>query len=169
MVLSSAMAGSSARTLIEVEREVAAEYDDVPQLASRDLHRRMAQSAPLVLIDVREAPEYAVSHLPGAVRVDPDANTTEILAALGRLPPGSQVVMYCSVGVRSSRLAERSQKRLRAQGAVSVSNLRGGIFRWHAERLPLVDARGPTDAIHGFDRRWSRLIPRQDAPIVVSP
>jgi hypothetical protein len=73
------------------------------------------------------------------------------------------------VGVRSSRLAERSREWLRRHGAASVSNLRGGIFRWHGERRPLVDARGPTEALHGFDRHWRRLAPRQDVPIVVSP
>lgn len=169
MVTYGAMAASPARTLSDVELDVAARYHDVAQVESQQMLQQIARKSPLVLIDVREAQEYAVSHLPGAVRVDPDASAAEVLAALGPVQPGSQIAKYCSVGVRSSRLAERSQKLLQAQGAMSVSNLRGGIFRWHADRRPLVDARGPTDAIHGFDRRWSKLIPRHDAPIVVSP
>lgn len=159
----------AAKTLDEAEKEVSTRYADVAQVEARSVLQQMESQAPPILVDVREPAEYAVSHLPGALRIAPGASAAEVVTALGAVQPGSRIVMYCSVGVRSSRLAERARERLLARGASSVANLRGGIFRWHAERLPLVDANGATDAIHGFDRRWSRLLPRQDAPIVLAP
>lgn len=154
-------------TLGEVERDVESRYADVIQLDAASLRASLGSKQPPIVLDVREPAEYAVSHLPGALRVDPNADEETVLALVGRGLPDREVVMYCSVGVRSSRLAERSQALLRARGASSVANLRGGIFAWHTAHGPLVNAQGPTEAIHGFDRRWSRLIPRTDAQVVV--
>lgn len=155
-----------ATTLDSAEKEIARRYADVQQVTTGELeHVRL--TGHLILLDVREPAEYAVSHLEGAIRVDPDAPADAVLAAVGPIAEDTPVVVYCSVGVRSSRLAERAQAALKSAGASSVANLRGGIFAWHDERRPLVDARGPTDAVHGFDAKWARLIQRRDAPVVI--
>ncbi len=73
---------------------------------------------------------------------------------------GKTAVFYCSVGVRSSRLAERVAQGLKARGAVAVDDLAGGIFAWHGEARPLVDAKGPTDFVHPYDATWGRLLAR---------
>ena len=114
-----------------------------------------------VVLDIRDPAEFAVSRLPGALRVDVDASTAEVLARAGDLS-GRDVVVYCSVGRRSSIFAQRVQADLLASGAVSVSNLQGGIFRWHAQRRPLENARGRTDAVHPYDEIWRRYVPRED-------
>jgi len=62
-----------------------------------------------------------------------------------------QIIVYCSVGRRSSIFAERVQADMLANGALSVSNLERGIFGWHNESRALVDARGATDAVHPYD------------------
>ena len=47
-------------------------------------------------------------------------------------------------------------------GVSNVVNLKGGIFYWHGENRPLVDGRGPTDLVHGYDSSWGKLVKRQD-------
>jgi rhodanese-related sulfurtransferase len=116
---------------------------------------------PPVVFDVREPQEFAVSHLPGAVRVDPSLSADAFLAAYGDLIKGRDVVLYCSVGKRSSLLAERVAGVSRAKGALSVANLDGGLFRWHNEGRALVRATTPTSAIHPYDAFWGRHVKRQ--------
>jgi 3-mercaptopyruvate sulfurtransferase SseA len=53
------------------------------------------------LLDVRTPEEFAVSHLTGARLVSPDSKVVDVLATLDRQRP---VVVYCSVGYRSSTL-----------------------------------------------------------------
>ncbi|MGQ0529634.1 MAG: rhodanese-like domain-containing protein [Panacagrimonas sp.] len=152
-----------------VERAVVLRYPSVPQIDADALQALRDGTESLILLDVREADEFAVSRLPGAIPVDPDADVVRVTDVIGALPPGAVVVMYCSVGVRSSRLAERVQLTLAERGANVVANLRGGIFRWHGERRSLVDERGATDAIHGDDANWTRLLPSRAAAVVVKP
>lgn len=115
-----------------------------------------------LFLDIREPDEFAVSRIPGAVRVPPDASEAEVLARLGDVS-GRRIVAYCSVGRRSSVFARAMQDALVAEGAVSVSNLEGGVFGWHADRRPLENADGATDAVHPYDEIWKRYVPRQDA------
>jgi len=64
------------------------------------------------------------------------------------------IVVYCSVGVRSARLA----RALSATGAKQVFNLRGGIFEWANRGLPLVGPAGPARSVHGYDAEWAVLL-----------
>ncbi len=116
----------------------------------------------IVLVDAREEKEFAVSHLPGAVRVNPRASAAELAHRLGDLT-GKKVVIYCSVGVRSSQLATRSAEVLHKQGAVDVLNLAGGIFDWHNRGLPVVRGVNRVSEVHPFDPFWGRLVKRTEA------
>lgn len=120
------------------------------------------QTGDVVLFDVRTAEEYAVSHLPGAQHVEPGITDDDFLSKFGDSVDGKEVVFYCSVGVRSSKLAERMKSHLTERGATAVYDMAGGIFAWHSERRPLVNARGPTDFIHPYNARWGRLVVRGD-------
>src|SRR5919108_6394420 len=90
-----------------------------------------------LLIDVREAPEYAAEHIPEATLLplstfDP-----------ARVPQeaGKKVVLHCVMGMRS---AQAGQKLLDA-GFTSIYNFRGGVQAWkdagyataHGPRTPL--------------------------------
>jgi rhodanese-related sulfurtransferase len=110
------------------------------------------ESAPL-LLDVRTPEEFAVSHLRGAVRVDPDRSDLEFL----RVPKKSVVVVYCSVGYRSAAFAEA----LEEAGVERVYNLRGGIFAWANEGRPLVRNGAPANAVHPYDAIWGRLLRKE--------
>ena len=140
-----------------VDAQVRAAHPDVPLIGTDTLAAWLGQPGAPLLLDARTAREYAVSHLPGAVRVDPDAPAealADTLAAL-RADPSRPVVVYCSVGWRSAGVAER----LRAAGAGDVRNLRGSIFRWASEGRPLVADGHPASRVHPFDAVWGRLLP----------
>ena len=116
----------------------------------------------IILLDIREPEEFAVSHLAGAQRIDPAVSTEQMLT---QLPPnlnGKTVIVYCSVGRRSSDLASRVKDSLMAAGAADVVNLEGGIFSWHNERRPLVTNGGPTEYVHPYDEFWKRYVKHRD-------
>ena len=111
-----------------------------PQMA---IHQQAA------VLDTREAVEYAMSHLPGAIRIgyqEPE------LSIVSEWPKDTNILVYCSIGYRS----EHIQDSLRKRGFTDVKNLLGGIFAWAEAGLPLENAAGaPTDSIHGFSAFWA--------------
>ncbi|MGF1461584.1 MAG: rhodanese-like domain-containing protein [Maricaulaceae bacterium] len=117
-----------------------------------------------VFIDARPEDEYTVSHIPRAVRVDPkldgDALAETLRSALsGRDGEVSDVIVYCSVGERSSALIERACKFLTVDEQKRFKNLEGGIFAWASAKLPLDGERGRQGKVHGFDPIWKHLLP----------
>ncbi|MEM8934475.1 MAG: rhodanese-like domain-containing protein [Acidobacteriota bacterium] len=136
-----------------IKERVRRQFPDAPQLSTADLARRLAADEPLTLLDVRRPEEYAVSHLAGAIQVDPEEEPS--------LPPGLDasrpVVAYCSVGWRSSKWVEA----LRADGIDAV-NLEGSIFQWAAEDRPLVRGDQPVTVVHPYGRAWAWLVDPQD-------
>ena len=133
-------------------------YPNLSHLRPEQLMARLASAEAVRLYDVREAEEFSVSHLSGSQRLSPSAPRTEALRQVGDDAAGNTLVFYCSVGQRSSRMAERIQDALIARGARSVHNLRGGVFAWHNLSLPLVNASGPTPYVHPFSAAWARLL-----------
>ena len=118
----------------------------------------MPSSPRPLLFDVREAGEFAVSHLPGAVRIDPRLDAEDFLERYGARLRGQTALFYCTTGQRSTALAERIQALLDARGIrdIRIANLYGGILHWHNEELPLVDTQGPTRRVHPYNwaRKW---------------
>ncbi|MFN3596813.1 MAG: rhodanese-like domain-containing protein [Rubricoccaceae bacterium] len=137
------------------ERLVARDFPGVPQVTADTLAARLAGPRPPVLLDVRAADEFAVSHLPGARRLEPLAGDaggipSDVLA----LPRDTPIVAYCSVGYRSAALATR----LKAAGFSDVANLRRGLFGWANEGRPVVRGDAPVQAVHPYDAAWGRLL-----------
>ena len=140
--------------LAAIKAKVRDDFPTVPQLSAHDLKRRLddPDRPPPLLLDVRRAEEFAVSTLPGAVRVDPDADP----ASLG-LDRNRELVVFCSVGYRSSRLAARLQE----AGFTDVRNLEGSIFEWAELGYPLRQGEDPAFKVHPYSRAWAWLV-RQD-------
>lgn len=156
VVLAAGGAAAMEAPLRAVHADIVSDYPDVVHVTGAAL----AALAPekVRLFDAREADEYDVSHLPGAIRVDFEVDREAFLAEHGADLAGRVVVFYCSVGRRSSILTERLQGDLFALGATGVANLEGGIFEWHNEARPLEDAHGDTRFVHPYDRRWGRYV-----------
>jgi len=58
-------------------------------------------------------------------------------------------------------LIERVRKNAFDAGAVSVANLRGGIFRWYNEKRPLYNGLGKTDTVHYNNQFWGKLLKKR--------
>jgi rhodanese-related sulfurtransferase len=143
-------------TLAEVEAAVS-RLLPVPEITPEGLARLMASGAPHVLFDVREPEEYAQSHIPGAIRLDPGADAATVLAAHGARMAGATVVFYCAVGWRSGVMVTELRRAAAEARAAALLNMRGGAFRWHAEGRPLApDSAG----VHHYDPNWGRLLER---------
>jgi rhodanese-related sulfurtransferase len=141
---------------------IAASYDTVEHLAADDYSALDPDD--VVLFDVRENEEFAVSHLPGAILVDPDISEEEFAEAFSDKLQGKRAIFYCSVGVRSSILADRVAELVERETGKRPVNLIGGLFQWHNEDRALISASGAaTDAIHPFDDYWGRLIEDEKA------
>lgn len=137
-----------------LKQAVRAQYPSVPMITTDSLAARLAADAPRpLLLDVRTPAEFAVSHLSGAHRIDPEARA---FPALDSLAPGTPIVTYCSVGWRSAAVAER----LRAAGFTNVSNLEGSIFAWANAGHPVVREGRPVRQVHPYDAVWGRLLRR---------
>jgi rhodanese-related sulfurtransferase len=109
-----------------------------------------------LLIDVRDDDEFAVSHIAGAVHFQ-DANQ---LAAWIKQQPAQPVIVYCSVGYRSARMAQSLQK----LGIKQVFNLEGSIFEWANEGDPVVTQTGAATKVHPFNEKWGQLLEQKYHP-----
>ncbi len=127
--------------LAGIHQWITEQHPDVNHIGSSELVDRLG-SEDLVIFDVREPDEFAVSHLENAVRVDPDVSRSEFLNLFGENVAGKTVIFYCSVGRRSSLLVEKVGPDLERQGSGDVVNLEQGIFGWHNRQLPW--CQGPT-------------------------
>jgi rhodanese-related sulfurtransferase len=140
----------------ELKQSVRERHPHVPQLTTAQLRAWLADAARLqpLLLDARAPAEYAVSHLKDA-RLAPDLAAA--LRALQGRPTDVPVVVYCSVGERSSALAEQ----LICAGYRNVSNLEGSIFEWANLGYPLYRGAGPATKVHPYDSNWRRLLERK--------
>lgn len=148
-------------TTLEGVEEAVSRLLPLPEITAPALAARMQAGAtrPLVLFDVRREDEFATGHLPGAIRLDPALSASAFATAHGARITGADVVLYCAVGWRSGVLLERVRARVAAHAPASMANLRGGMFRWHAEGLALASSSSPA-FVHPFDDAWEMLLRR---------
>ncbi|KAB2963172.1 MULTISPECIES: rhodanese-like domain-containing protein [Zoogloea] len=93
-----------------------------------------------VLIDVREADEFAGGHLPGAILIPRGVLEFRLGSKpeLGRRD--LEIVLYCKTSGRAA-LAARSLKEM---GYLSVRSIAGGIDAWIAAGKPVVKPELPS-------------------------
>jgi rhodanese-related sulfurtransferase len=137
-----------------LQRRIAARFPEVKWISTVDLGRWQddtGQPQPVIL-DARTPPEYAVSHLRGALAIDPYRPS---LKPLSGVPPSGSIVVYSSAGYRGARVASWLVK----AGYTSVVNLSGGIFKWVNEGRPLFrEGNRPAALVHPYDQRWGMLV-----------
>ena len=109
---------------------------------------KQAQSTGTYFMDARETKEFNVSHIKGAISVGYDHFD---LKNWSKIPKNAPIIVYCSVGYRSEKVAEKLIK----AGYTNVKNLYGGIFEWVNQNNTIVDNQGkPTQKVHAFDKNW---------------
>jgi rhodanese-related sulfurtransferase len=140
------------------------DWPEVPQMSTRELAQRMAANsgATPLLIDVRTREEYEVNHLPGAIWAE---TPRQIASAMRTASDQKPVVLYCSVGVRSSRVAAKLMESRRA----NVFNLQGSIFQWANEGRPLMANDRVVHVVHPYNERWGVLLNPQLHPTEFAP
>ena len=143
-----------APTMSQLKALVRASFPGVPQMSVEELERRLEEAPRPLVIDVREPVEYEVSHLPGAVH----AQDEKIAEAVAATAPDRPVVLYCSVGYRSSAaVADLIQSR-DPEILDRVWNLEGSIFEWANSGRPIYRGDNEVDHVHPYDRQWSKLL-----------
>ena len=161
-----ALAGSgTAQGLEEMKAVVRSRFPNVPQLQPAELAAWLADTNRVkpILIDVRTEPEYRISHLPGAIRIAPAAHGKELEPYASQSRP---LVVYCSVGYRSSELATR----LRKAGQTNVLNLEGSIFAWANENRPMVsEVDKPAQVVHPYNQTFGKLLNKDRWPKAWDP
>eukprot|EP00118_Oscarella_pearsei_P027226 m.1092 g.1092 ORF g.1092 m.1092 type:complete len:160 (+) comp5662_c0_seq2:12-491(+) len=134
-------------------------FPDVRNLNTREVDEMM-KSDRAVILDVRPEIEYEVSHIEGAVRVDPDLkNWQELSQIIREIEKYQQCVCYCSVGYRSSALVSRLQQQMQDEHNCKLFNMEGSLFKWANEGRPMVNAKGePTVKAHPYSLLWGKLL-----------
>ncbi len=131
----------------QVNAEIQQKFPDIKQISIDELNAKDNKN--ILLIDVREDNEYAVSHIPGAINI----NNPKTIAKLA-VQSSKDVIVYCSVGYRSAIMA----KELENLGITNVANLKGSLFAWANDGLPLVNQSGSTREVHPYDEHWGQLL-----------
>lgn len=90
---------------------------------------RLLKQDTIMLIDVREANEYAAGHIKGAQLVPLSSFDPHSLPESG----GRAIVFHCGVGGRSAKAVAACQ----AAGLAIDSHMKGGIQAWIAVGLPV--------------------------------
>jgi rhodanese-related sulfurtransferase len=135
---------------IAVVRE---KFPQVRQITTSELATQLAvPGVKPLLLDTRTKDEYAASHLVGALHAETEAQATAVIAQ----HPNRSVVLYCSVGYRSSALADK----LMRHGTKNIANLEGSIFAWANEGRPVVKGSQPVTTVHPYNAKWGKLLNR---------
>ena len=126
------------------------QFPDIKQLSTEDLAAWLSDTdtQPL-LLDARTPEEYQVSHLNNAKLATEDLK--DLINTVDRTKP---IVVYCSVGYRSSAIA----RRLNSLGYQNVFNLSGSIFQWVNENRPVYSQGKIATQVHPYNKFWQYLL-----------
>jgi len=136
----STLRGVAAAHVAEIDSLATAYLGDRAALepVTRDeLHRRLRDRPPPIVLDVRPTLEYDVAHLPDAVSIP----VAELRRRLREVPKDREVVAYCRGPY--CVYAHQAVRLLRSRG-YAARRLEDGLPEWAAAGLPVVTAGGTT-------------------------
>ena len=110
-----------------------AQVGRVPEVAPRELHKRMTSGEDLQIVDVRTRLEFSKAHIAGAVNVPIQSLRRELRRL--RLDPSKPVITICKTAHRSIP----ATRMLTAHG-FDASQLTKGMDEWRREGLPVEKA-----------------------------
>jgi len=102
----------------------------VERIDPGELARRIGSTEPPVVLDVRDAEEFAAAHIPGSLHIP----YGELVDRLDQLPAESQIAAVCSGGKRSG-LAASILQREGFEDVVHVGD--GGVATWRNQGNPV--------------------------------
>jgi len=103
-----------------------------PVVASNEqLEEKLKGGAPIIIVDVREAAEYAFKHIPSALSIP----LGELDKRLNELNKEDEIYVICRTGTRSDMAAHK----LVSNGYKSVVNVLPGMSGWNGQTEGLND------------------------------
>ncbi len=96
--------------------------DSVLDISALDLKQRLTLDPKLILLDVREPHELAISAIPNAINIP----LGQLASRLAELNTADDMVVFCKSGTRSMRAIEL----LSSAGFKKIKNLKGGVNAW---------------------------------------
>lgn len=123
--------------------EIQQDNAHIPHVQIKDVD---LQDVQMILIDVRQANEFAVSRIPNAINIVDD----QALVDFAKANPKAKLVLYCSVGLRSAEKVTL----LKRAGVNNATNMVGSIFAWANHGLPLENTQGVTSSVHPYNWLW---------------
>ncbi len=84
-----------------------------------------AEYAKMLIIDTRDAAQFAKDHIPGAINIE----WRQVLSKSAQIPKDKPVLVYCNTG----SLSAQSGFALRVAGWENVRILQGGYAEWKAK------------------------------------
>lgn len=138
-------------SLEKIHTHIVSEHQNIEHLTAEQFENLNPNK--IVVFDVRETEEYAVSHIDGAIQVQPNIEVDEFSEDYSDMLDGKTAVFYCSVGRRSSDLLARLSPVLKSSGVNASANLKGGIFNWVNQNKKL-----DGDKVHPYNAYWGRLV-----------
>jgi len=141
-----------------LKSQIRDEFPAVEHISIAEFEQRVGDATPadVLIVDVRAPEEFEMSHLKGAVNLE----EAEAILALAQQQQVEQIVIYCSVGYRSARMADQ----LEQQGWDAVVNLEGSIFEWANSGRTVFVEDEPVEVVHPFDPFWGQLLDSEFHP-----
>ena len=105
---------------------------NIQECTINDVKQRLDSEQPFLLIDVREASEFAKSYIPGAVHLSRGVLEVKVIQTIP--DKTAEIVLYCGGGYRSALSAENLVK----MGYKKVISMDGGFRAWCEAGYPVV-------------------------------
>jgi rhodanese-related sulfurtransferase len=122
-------------------RALTKKFPQIPIIEVKEL----TQSAPYILVDVREQREINISMIPGAISQKEFESQKDIYK-------NKLVVVYCTIGVRSGTYT----KKLIEEG-FKAKNLKGGVLAFAHAGFKFVNKGKETKNVHVYGEAWNLL------------
>lgn len=136
-----------------LRQAVALKFRDVRRVTPAELVSWMkdVNRPPPLLIDARPPDQFAVSHVDGALNIDP---AQPDLAKLEHVRRDLPIVVYDGPGAVGAAMVTG----LASAGFSRLSNLDGGLFRWVNQDYPVVNDQGPATKVASINWKWGWLL-----------
>lgn len=95
-----------------------------PSVTTDEVSDKLRRGEPCTILDVREADEWEVGHIPGATWIP----LGDLQRRLHELPKEQQIICVCRSGQRSAWATK-----LLAANGYDASNMAGGMLHWSGD------------------------------------
>jgi rhodanese-related sulfurtransferase len=150
-MIPSALNGVNPKDLEKIKTLCRTAFPSVKQITTEELAEWLeTPQQSTLLVDVRSPEEFAVSRLRGAANLRSAGAISQAISE----QQASKTILYCSVGFRSSRIAQH----LTSGIGSGVFNLEGSIFEWANEGRPVYRDEVEVRQVHPYADRWVGLL-----------